>query len=154
MSVAISHFCGPCDHEIGRMTLKNNGVPLLCPLKICASWYSKTGIKIGIITPKHRNPGQNGEFWPMSSWNSAYNHEKYSTPICATSSMCKFKLELQSGNGLWPWPWPFSLTPFLSIPSIPWTLHDDIMRGSLWKGMTDVRTGPLWFIELLGAVSI
>ena len=40
----------PCDLEIWRMTLKNNRAPLLCYLKLCASfrihWWIQTGVTV------------------------------------------------------------------------------------------------------------
>ena len=44
-----------CDLEILRMTLKNNRTPLLCPLKLCASFRSNRSIPIWDTIRKRTN---------------------------------------------------------------------------------------------------
>ena len=44
-------FC-PCDIEIWRMTLKNNRAPLLCFLKLSASFHSHWWIQTGVTVRK------------------------------------------------------------------------------------------------------
>ena len=49
------HFFASCDFEILRMTLKNNRAPLLCPLKLHASFGSHRWIPIWVTVPKRTN---------------------------------------------------------------------------------------------------
>ena len=44
-----------CDHQILRMTLKNNRAPLLCPLKLYASFGSHRWIPIWVTVRKRTN---------------------------------------------------------------------------------------------------
>ena len=43
----IPQFLEPCDHEIWRMTLKNNRAPLQCYFKLCASFRSHRWFQTG-----------------------------------------------------------------------------------------------------------
>ena len=54
-----------CDFEIQHMTLKNNGVPLLCNFKFCASFQSHRWIQIGSYSLETLHLGQN---WQFLSW--------------------------------------------------------------------------------------
>ena len=45
-------FLEPCDLEIWRMTLKNNGAPLLCYFKLYASFRSHPWIQAGVTVRK------------------------------------------------------------------------------------------------------
>ena len=42
----------PCDLEIRRMTLKNNGAPLLSNIKLCASFHNHLWIQTGVTVRK------------------------------------------------------------------------------------------------------
>ena len=46
------HFFIPCDHEIWRMTLKNNRAPLLYHIKLCASFQSHGWLQTGVTVRK------------------------------------------------------------------------------------------------------
>ena len=50
--VKIGDFFVPCDLEIWRMTLKNNRAPLLCYIKLCASFRSHKWIQTGVTVQK------------------------------------------------------------------------------------------------------
>ena len=50
--VKIGNFFIPCDLEIWWMTLKNNRAPVLCYIKLCASFYSHHWIKTGVTVRK------------------------------------------------------------------------------------------------------
>ena len=73
----------PCDLEISQMTLKNNRVPLLCYLKIWASFHSHLWIQTGVTVWKIPNLGQNWYFLALWPWNSTDNLKKQK----GTSSM-------------------------------------------------------------------
>ena len=48
----IQQFLEPCDLEIWRMTLQNNGAPLLCYFKLCASFHTHWWILIWVTVRK------------------------------------------------------------------------------------------------------
>ena len=50
--VKISNFFVPCDLEIWWMTLKNNRAPLLCYIKLCATFQSHWWIQTGVTVQK------------------------------------------------------------------------------------------------------
>ena len=50
--VKIGDFFVPCDIEIWWMTLKNNRAPLLCYIKLCASFQSHRWIQTGVTVWK------------------------------------------------------------------------------------------------------
>ena len=50
--VKISEFFVPCDREIWWMTLKNKREPLLCYIKLCASFQSSPWIQTGVTVQK------------------------------------------------------------------------------------------------------
>ena len=50
--VKIYDFFVPCDLKIWQMTLKNNREPLLCYLKLCASFRSNWCIETGVTVRK------------------------------------------------------------------------------------------------------
>ena len=88
------------------MTLKNNRAPLLCHLKLCASFRSHWWIQTGVTARKHliwvkiddfyRRVTLKFDVWPWKITGHLF---------CATSSYVhnfvaigEFKVELQSGN--------------------------------------------------------
>ena len=48
----IRRFLEPCDHEIWRMTLKNNRAPLLCCFQLCAWFHCHMWIQTGVRVRK------------------------------------------------------------------------------------------------------
>ena len=52
-----------CDLEIWQMTLKNNRVPLLCCLKLCASFHSHQSIQPGVTVRKRPIRLKIGDFF-------------------------------------------------------------------------------------------
>ena len=57
-------FCFPCDIEIWRMTLKNNRAPLLCHIKLCASFQAHWWIHSNLsYSPEMLNSGRNRRFF-------------------------------------------------------------------------------------------
>ena len=50
--VKIGHFFVPCDLEIWWITFKKNKAPLVCCLKLCASFHSHQWIRTGVTVRK------------------------------------------------------------------------------------------------------
>ena len=116
-------FFYPCDLTISRITLKNNRAPLLCYLKLCASFDSHLWIPTGVTVRKRQIWVKIGIFlscvtlkfdrWP---WKTI-GHLFYATSsfVLHFIAICGFKMELQYGNAkfgsksvifcpVWPWP--------------------------------------------------
>ena len=53
--VKIGDFFVPCDLEIWWMTLKNNRAPILCHIKLCASFHRHMCIQTGVMVRKWLN---------------------------------------------------------------------------------------------------
>ena len=56
-------FFVPCDLEIWWMTLKNNRAPILCYIKLCASFHSHRWIQTGVAVRKHSIRVKIGDFF-------------------------------------------------------------------------------------------
>ena len=89
--VKIGNFFVPCDLEIWRMTLKNNRVPLLCHIKLCASFHRHMWIQTGVTVRKRLN------------WVDLYDFDL--------------------------WPWPFARTSLLSMVIAP----ENFMMIRCWE---------------------
>ena len=99
-------FFVPCDHEIWRITLEINRVPLLCCSKLCASFHSHQWIETGVTVWKRPIWVKIDDFfsrvtikfdgWP---WKTI-EHLFYATLsfVHHFVAIGEFKLELQSGN--------------------------------------------------------
>ena len=123
-------FVVPCDIEYWRMTLKNNRVPLLYYVKLCASFQIHRWSQIWVIVRKRSIWVIIGYFlsrvtlkfngWP---WKTI-GHLFYTTLSFAQNSKAigVLKLELQSGNA--------RFKPKLEIfcPAWPWKLTDDLEK--------------------------
>ena len=104
--VEIGNFFYPCDLEIWQMTLKNNRTPLLCPVKICASFHSHWWIQTGVSVRKHSTWVKiNGFFIHVTSkfdeWPWKTIEHLFYTALSFVhhfKAMSEFNLELQSGN--------------------------------------------------------
>ena len=57
IKIKIDNFFVPCDLEIGQMTLKNNRAPLLCHIKLCASFHHHMWIQTGVTVRKRDKLG-------------------------------------------------------------------------------------------------
>ena len=74
--VKINNFFQPCDLEIWRMTLKNNRVPLLSNIKLCASFHHHMWIQTGVTVGTRLNGIMTSvtltfDLWPWSlAWTS------------------------------------------------------------------------------------
>ena len=69
-------FFVPVDLEIWRMTLKNNRAPLLCCIKLCASFHSHLWIPTGVIVRKRPIWVKIDDFLVMWPWNLTDDLEK------------------------------------------------------------------------------
>ena len=99
-------FFVSCDLEIRWMTLKNNRAPLICYVKLCASFKSHRWIQNGVTVRKRSIQVKIGDFlsrvtlkfdaWP---WKTI-GHLFYvaSSFLHHFIAISEFKLELQSGN--------------------------------------------------------
>ena len=139
-----------CGLDIWRMALENNRSPLLCYLKLCASFHSYR---------RPPNSGQIGDFFLpcLKIWLIILKNNRAPRQVFVDhfEAINEFKLELQSGNGriaFWPlWPWPLTLTLCMDITFVNgnglWKFHDDTMTGTLSKRCdrrTDRQTdGPM-----------
>ena len=96
----------PCDLEIWWMTLKNNRAPLLCYLKLYASFCSHRWIQAEVTVRKHPIWVKINDFFsPVTLQFDAWPWKTIGHLFYATSSFVHhfvaigdFKLELQSGN--------------------------------------------------------
>ena len=148
-------FLVACDLEIWCMTLENNRAPLLCYFTLCASFHSNMWIQTGVTGRKRPIWVKIGDFlsrvtlkfdrWP---WKTI-GHLSYATSgfVHHFIAICEFKLELWYGNGLIGFLTSVTLTFCMDITFFngnnSWKFHDDMMRGTLWKGcdrQTDRQT--------------
>ena len=102
----IRRFLEPCDLEIWRVALKNNGAPLLCYFKLYASLRSRRWIQAGVTVRKRPIWVKINDFfsrvtlqfdvWP---WKTI-GHLFYATLsfVHHFVAISDFKLELRSGN--------------------------------------------------------
>ena len=63
----IRRFLEPWDLEIWRMTLQNNRAPLLCYLKLCASFFSHWWIQIWVTVRKRPIWVKFNDFWSRAT---------------------------------------------------------------------------------------
>ena len=95
----------PCDLEIWKMTLKNNRAPLLCCIKLCASFHSYGWIQTDFTVRKCSIRVKIGNFLFRvilkfeHPWKTI-GHLSYadSSFVDHFLAIGEFKLELQSGN--------------------------------------------------------
>ena len=102
-----SAFFVPCDLENWQtVTLKNNRVPLLCCLKLCASFHSHWWIQTGVTVRKRSIRVKIGNFlsrvtlnfdgWPRKTIGQlSYDALSF---VHHFITIGEFKLELQAGN--------------------------------------------------------
>ena len=102
----IRRFLEPCDLEIWRMTLKNNRAPLLCYLKLYASFRNHRWIQAGVTVRKRPIWVKIDDFksrvtlkFDVRPWKTI-EHLFYATSsfVHHFVAIGDFKLELQSGN--------------------------------------------------------
>ena len=98
IGVKIGDFFIPCDLEIWQTTLKNNRAPLLCYLKICASFHCHLCIQIGVTVRKRPIWVEIGNFFvpcDLEIWRMTFFYATLSFVhhFIATG---EFKLKLES----------------------------------------------------------
>ena len=99
-------FSAPCDLEIQWMTLKNNRDPLLCCIKLCASFHSHRWIQTNVTIRKRSIRVQIGDLLPRVTFKfdgwpwKTIGHLFYvaSSFMHHFITIGEFKLKLQSGN--------------------------------------------------------
>ena len=123
-------FFAPCDLEIQWMTLKNNRDPLLCYIKLCASFQSHRWIQTKVTVRKRSIRAKMDDFlsrvtfkfdgWPWKTIGHLF--------YVASSFMHHFitigelKLKLQSGNA------QFGSKSTIFCPVSPWNLTNDLEK--------------------------
>ena len=99
-------FFGPCDLEIQWITLKNNRDPLLCYIKLCASFQSHQWIQTKVTVRKRSIRVKIGDLlsrvtFKLDGWPwKTIGHLFYvaSSFIHHFITISEFKLKLQSGK--------------------------------------------------------
>ena len=130
MRVKISDFFVPCDLEIWWMTLKNNRAPLLCYIKLCASFQSHGWICTGVTVLKHTIRVKIRDFLPrvtlkLDRWPwKTIGHLFYvaSSFVHHFIAIGELKLKLQSGNA------QFGSKLAIFCPVWPWNLMNDLIK--------------------------
>ena len=151
-------FFVPCDHEIRRMPLKNNRAPLLCYLKLCASFHSHQWNQTGVTVRKQF--GSKLAIYPaVWPWNLTDTLKNNRAPLLCHIKLCaSFHHHMWNQTGvtvrkrlkwvltsvtltfdLWPWPFAWTLPLLMVIISenfmmIRWPEHCQ-------KRVTDGQTG-------------
>ena len=125
-----SIFFVPCVLEIWWMTLKKNRAPLLCHIKLCASFQSHQWIQTGVTVRKRSFPVKIGNFlsrvtlkfdgWP---WKTI-GHLFYVTSsfVHHFIAIGESKLKLQPDNA------QLRSKSAISCPVWPWNLMDDLEK--------------------------
>ena len=104
--VKIGHFFVPCDLEIWWMTFKKNRAPLVCCLKLCASFHSHQWIQTGVTVRKRLIRVKFDNFLScvtlkFDGWHwKTIGHLVYAmlSHVHHFKAIGEFKLKLQSGN--------------------------------------------------------
>ena len=123
-------FFAPCDLEIQWMTLKNNRDPLLCYIKLCASFQSHRWIKTKVTVRKRSIGAKIGDFLPHVTlkfdgkpWKTiGHLFDVVSSFVHHLISISEFKLKLQSGNA------QFGSKSVIYCPMWPSNLMDDLEK--------------------------
>ena len=113
------------------MTLKNNRAPLLCYLKLCASFRSHWWIQTWVTVRKRPIWVKFDEFQIRATLNfdgwpwKTIRHLSYPTSsfVHHFVAICEFKLQVQSGNDQYG----SNSTIFRAV--WPWKLTDDLEQG-------------------------
>ena len=138
----------PCHFEIWRINLKNNRAPLLCYLKLCASFHSHQRILTGVTVRKRPVWVKIDVFCPLWPWNLTDDIEKHKS----TSPKKHQAVSIISSsyvNSSWSYSpetanlgydpcdldfWPITLTFCMDITSVIgnnfWQFCDDTVMGT------------------------
>ena len=147
------------DLEILDMTLKNNRAPLLCYIKLCASFQHHSNWS---YSPETLNLGQNRQFsvpCDLEIWWMTLKNNR--APLLCYFKLCasfQSHMWIQTGVTVWKrlnwlltsvtltfalWSWPFAWTSLLSLVIIP----ENFMMIQWWehseKAVTDRQTDGL-----------
>ena len=123
-------FFVPCDLEIWRMTLKNNGAPLLYYIKLCASSLSHRWIQTWVTIRKPPIWVKIKDFlsrvtlkfdrWPWKTLGHLFY--AISSFVHNVVAIGEFKLELQPRNA------QFGSKTTIFLTMWPWYLTDDLEK--------------------------
>ena len=126
----LCHYKKRCDLKIWRMALKNTREPLLCYIKLCASFQSHRWIQTGGIIRKRSIRVKIGDF--LSSVTSKFDGRPWksighlfndaSSFVHHFIAVSEFKLKLQSENA------QFGSKSVIYCPVWPWNLTDDLEK--------------------------
>ena len=125
-------FFVPCDLEIWQLTLKKNKAPLLCYVKLCASFRSHWWIPTRVTVRKRPIWVKVDDFLPAWPWNLTDDLKNNRTPLLTNIKLCEpfHHMWIPTGGTIrkrinWiltsvtltfdPWPWPFAWTSLLSL---------------------------------------
>ena len=123
-------FFVPCDLEIQWMTLKNNRDPLLCYIKLCASFQNHRWIQTKVTVWKRSIRAKMGDFLPHVTLKfdgqpcKTIGHLFYvaSSFVYHFIAIGEFKLKLQSGNA------QFGSKSAIYCPLWLWNLTNDLQK--------------------------
>ena len=125
----IGDFFAPCDLEMPWMTLKNNRDPLLCYIKLCASFQSHRWIQTKVTVRKRSIRAKMGDFlsrvtfkfdgWPWKTIGHLYVTSSFMHHFITIG---EFKLKSQSGNA------QFGSKSTIFCPVWPWNLTNDLEK--------------------------
>ena len=121
-------FFVPCDLEIWEMTLKNNKAPLLCYIKLCASFQSHRWIQTGVTVQKQSIWVKIADFFvscDLELWRMTLKNNR--APL-----LCYFKLyasfdshqRIQTRVTVWKGPIHVKIDDFI-CPVWSWNLTND-----------------------------
>ena len=82
----------PCDLKIWQITLKKNRAPLLCHIKLCASFHCHMWIQTGVTVQKQLN-------WVLTSMT--WTFDLWPWPFTWTLLLSIFFLTSVNGNNSW-----------------------------------------------------
>ena len=161
----IRQFLEPCDLTIWQMTFKNNRVPLLCNVKLCASFRSHWWIQLELQSGNTQS-GSNStiflavwlEIWRMTLKNnrapllnniklyaSFHHHSWNPTGVTVQKRLSWVVTSVTLTLDLWPWPfawtlpWSLVITP-VNFMMIQWWEHSE---KDVTDGQTDGRKDGL-----------
>ena len=117
-----------CDLEIWPMTFTNNRTPLLCYIRVCASFHSLQSIQAGVTVRKHPIRVKIDDFfvqchlqiWQMTLKNNRAPYLTY-FKLCASFHS---HWSIQTGVKVWKSQIWVKISDFF-CPVSPWNLTDD-----------------------------
>ena len=142
----ISDFFVLCDLEIWWMTLKNNRAPLLCYIKLCASFQNHGWIQTGVTVRKCSIHVKIGDFlFCVTLKFDGWSWKTIGHLYCIASSLVhhfiaisEFNLELQSGNAQFGSSKSMFFCPMCY--SLLFQMYADVCGGGDWWSLLVYRT--------------